>query len=633
MLSLKRWAKSLLWGFVLILSLFIANGLSLHWHGSLYSFKVGWRNDRRLLTGFHSPEEDATGNRYRWTQGASKLLLPGLMGSERLLLTLKVGGIPASSPAPRKLSLTLEHAEWANLPIAKGARFYTLLLPSAPFSKGWGEVGLTSETSRTFPDRRDLGLRLDGINLQWLKGSWLLPPLPTLLAQWLLTVIAILIAQRIELSRRMTFGVAGTVILLLGWLTGNDLFSAGEWQERLLSASVGLILLTWATFPRLRFFFPKATQRTELQWLLATTLLFLALKLAGVLYPPFDSHDWYIHEERIQKLQAGAMLLYDKPAEFSKQIAIVPPAFYVLANPFTLLTPNVVVVMQGFYTFLEGILAFLLALLVRQMGGSKLTSRLTLLLMATLPINFTILWWGFGPQIMGQTLMLLVALFVGQEQDLSQREWLILGLLLCLLLFSHLGAAALAGLTLAGYTALLWLFQQRRAALRWGIVLGGSSLATILLLYTEVIALQLQGLKSSPNVGWSAGDLFRIQWTLQCFQTSFRPIALLLAVFSLLILVYYGRATQRLLLCAWLGSGLCFFAVDLAFGLQVRYAYFIMPLVSGGLGFLLADLMRRGRFGKLISASLVGLVSFAGVFLWFEGIVNGLKPTLTSLTH
>jgi hypothetical protein len=374
----------------------------------------------------------------------------------------------------------------------------------------------------------------------------------------------------------------------------------------------------------------------------------------------FDSHDWYIHEDRLRLFQYGSILLFDKPAEFSNRVAIVPPAFYVLVAPFTLFTSDTVPPIQGFYAFLDGASVLLLALLVRQIGGSARAARLALLLLALLPIQFTALWWGFGPQVIGQALFLLLALLIARGPLPGRGLWLAAGALFTVIILTHNGVALLGGFCMAGYVALAWWFRGReRGGWRgWLLVMLASGAVALLLLYIDVVALQLRGVSSNERLSFTEGDIFRVKYTLGSLCASFQPLSplcdqylvgteaasvppqvgvtllsLLLPLASLGMLLHHTRGRHRWLVNSWLGSAGLFFAVDMAFGLQVRYAYFIVPLVCAGLALLLDRLMARHRLAWLVAACLLALVAFAGLALWYAGVVPALKPSLRLLTH
>jgi hypothetical protein len=312
------------------------------------------------------------------------------------------------------------------------------------------------------------------------------------------------------------------------------------------------------------------------------------------------------------------------------------------------------------YAFLDGASVLLLALFVRQIGGSARAARLALLALGLMPIQFTALWWGFGPQVIGQALFLLLVVFIAHGPLAERWLWLAAGLLFSIIILTHNGVALLGGFCLAGYVALTWLFHrdERSAWLGWGGVMLASGAIALLLLYIDVVALQLQGVSNNERLAFTENDIFRVKYTLGSLCASFQPLSvlcdqhlegtavasvppqigmtllsMLLPLASLVVLLARTAGRQRWLIVAWMGSAGLFFAVDMAFGLQVRYAYFIVPLVCAGLALLLDRLMVRHRWAWLVAACLLTLIGIAGLSLWYEGVVPALKPSLRLLTH
>lgn len=664
----RRGLRALLALAAVLLALLAANLLGLRLHGNEQTFLVGYRADRLFLAGVHERETDAAGTAYRWTRAESAIVIEDFAAVSRPLLELRLGGLPPDVAAARPVQVRVDGTPWLTLPVTAAPRRYHVLLPPDALHDGDLRVEMTSDTSRVPPDRRDIAIRLDRVELTWAADAWARPTWGALLAQWGIVAAALAAAWRLELGRRSMALLAAGLVLLLAGMTGFNPAVAATWQYRLLAASVPALLLVWAGFPRLARLLPGSEHhpqqaRAELRWLLLLTLGALGMRLLAALYPIFDSHDWYIHEDRLFDFQHGALLLFDKPAEFSRKVAIVPPAFYVLVAPLTLLTPNSVPTTQGLYAFLDGVAVLALALLVRQMGGSSRAARLALLLLAFLPVQLTALWWGFGPQVVGQALFLLLVLLVAQRRLAGPAWWAVATVLLAALILVHNGVALLGGFWLAGYVALVWLFARHERAhwLGWGAVAAASALVALLLLYIDVVALQLQGVAGNDRLAFTAEDIFRVKYTLGSLCASFQPLApacdqylyfperlapatvppqagvtllsMALPLLALLFVQMRAHGLHRWLVLAWLASAGLFFAVDLRTGLQVRYAYFVAPLVCAGGGLLLDRLAARHRWGRAVAYALVALVVVAGLTLWYTGVELAIKPSLRPLTH
>lgn len=658
----RRWIRAIIALGALFLALVLCNLVSLRLSGQQHQIAIGFRADRHFISGFYKQEADSAGARYRWTRSESEIQIARFVAVQQPFLTLAIGGIPGSVAPPRLVHLRVDGAEWLTLPVQQDARRYTLLLPPGALHDGDLRLSLRSEATSVYPDPREVGIRLDSVTLGWSAAAWPLPTWQTLAVQWALVVIVLAGGWRLGLPRWWRLAAAGGGCVLLAAMTGYDPFVAATWQQRLLVALLVVLLLVWAIFPRLAALLPgnREAARAELRTLVLLVLLVLGVRLLAALYPTFDSHDWYIHEDRLRLFQYGSLLLFDKPAEFSSRLAIVPPAFYVLVAPFTLLTIDTVPTTQGVYVFLDGCAALLLALFVRQMGGSARAARLALLAMAFLPIQFTALWWGFGPQVIGQALFLLMVVLVAHHGSRPPVLWLAAGVVFCMLILTHNGVALLGGFWLAGYVALVWLFQRQQRAQwwGWGALIVACGLAALVLLYIDVVALQLRGVAGNDRLPFTQEDIFRVKYTLGSMCRSFLPLSVpcdqfltglevasvppqlgvtllgtLLPLLCLVVVFYRARGLYRWLVLAWLGSAGLFFAVDLASGLQVRYAYFIVPLVCAGLALTLDRLIARHRLGWLVAACLLGLIITVGLTLWYEGVVLALKPSLRLLTH
>lgn len=676
--KLANWRILLFWsGLVLPLVLLLANLLSLRLAGSQYTVDVGFRADRHYLEGFYKREQDEHGNDYRWSTSHASLIVANFAAPSQAFLRLNIGGLPHTADSPRPVRVYLpankpadgqdvdeNSPPWTTLHMVPQPRRYTMLLPPDALHDGNLYVALRMDTSQVPPDRRDVGIRLDSLVLGWAPGTWVLPTWHTLLVQWAMVLAAVAGAWRLAVARRWLLLWGGGLVLLLAWITGYDPFVAATWQQRLLAATLAGLVLIVGLYPRLTHLLPAASPlaaRRELRLLLLLTLAVIAVRLLAGLYPTFDSHDWYIHEDRQHLFQQGNLLLFDRPAEFSRRVAIVPPAFYILVAPFYVLVPDTVPITQGLYGFLDGCAVLLLAVLVRQLGGSPRAAWLALLLLACLPIQYTALWWGFGPQIIGQALMLLLAVFVAHS-DMHQRWlWLVAFVVFSIIILTHNGVALLGGFWLAGYVGLVVLLQRHnwRHWLGWSLLVAAVGVVSIGLLYIDVVMLQLSGLSSNERLAFTEEDIFRVKWTLGSLCVSFQPLAtacdqfvpgnnpahiapqigvtllsMLLPLAGIGALLAFTRQNGRWLVAAWLASALLFFAVDLRFGLQVRYAYFAVPMVCAGLGLLLDRLIRRHPWvGGSIAAALVLLTLVSGLSLWYSGVVEAVKPSLRLLTH
>lgn len=619
---------------LILLGLFAADLMSLRLRPhAMYQLDVGFWGDQELLDGVWDQETDPRGATYRWTSARSVFAVRDFAVVAHPMLQISIGGLPPGAPSIRPVQLQLDNGA-ITLPVTAAPRRYHLTLPAGALLDGNLDAVFTSATSRAASDPREVGVRLDSIALGWSIREWALPVWWTLAIQGLAVVVWAGIARQLRLPRWSKFVVTMGSIVLLAWMTSYELLMATAWQARLLAGSLIVLGLVSIAFPLLRRLSPEIHSPRELRWLCAFTAVAIGIRLFAIFYPPFGSHDLYIHQQRLRDVQFGSLQLFDTPSEFARQRTIVPSAFYLLASPFMLLTVNPGVAIQGLYALLDGTSALLLALFVRRIGGSARAARLAAIAIASLPIQLTALWWGFAPQIVGQWLLLVLALFVAYRGATGRGFWIAAGVVLVLALLMHNGVAILGGGWLLTYLLLVWVRepQERHRVRVWAVVLAVCCFLAVLLLYVDVITLQLLGLAGGATTPRRITEVLRITLLGQALLASLRPLGPALTVASLIVLVLRAHGTQRLLVVGWLASAGFFLLVDLVLNLQVRYAYFAMPMICAGLGLLLDRLMAR-RWGKLIGWSLLGIVVWSGLGLWFEGIFAFVKPTLMALTH
>lgn len=596
---------------------------------------VGNWGDQDLLRGVYSQESDAAGQTYRWTQAESGFFVQQFAIARQPWLTLGIGGLPQSAGGARSVSLGLDGTPLV-VPLGAAPRDYYVQLPRNALGDGNLDIGMFSTATADPPDARAVAFRLDDITLGWSAQQWPLPTLLMVLAQVAIALVWVAIAWRLQLPRWSYPLVAALAVGLLAWSTSYKLMMAMAWQMRLLLQSAIVLALVWNAYAMLEGWFPRLMTRREARWLLGMTVIAVGVRVLVVMFPPFGSHDLYIHRDRLLDVQLGTLQLFDRPSEFGGQRTTVPPAFYLLVMPWTLLTRDPGVAIQGFYVLLEGSSALLIAIFVRQLGASARAAAVAALVAAALPIQMTILWWGFGPQIVSQWLLLLLLVLLTREAERTRSFWIAATSILTLALLTHNGAVVLGGVALATYVVLLWLFQphQRGEALHWGAVLVVSSAIAVLLLYGDVLVSQLAGVQAGTSVVGQSGDNWaRIGRVWGGLRSSFRPLGYVLSGISLLWLLRYARAAHRWLLIAWLGSAALFLGVDLVMGLQVRYAYFIVPLLAAGVALVIDWLMQQRLWGTAVGAAMVAFVWLTGSYVLLAGVFQGIKPTLTALTH
>ncbi len=628
MQQLRGWGALILWLACSLPVLAVADMLALRARPIAgVHLDVGNRGDSAVLTQVFGQEEDGQ-TTYRWTGAESALVVHNFPAVPNPVLTLAIGGLPPSAPAPRPVEVRVNATPWLRLDVVAAPRQYHMVLPPAALQSGDLVVSLVGPTSQVPPDPRDVGVRLDDLALTWADGTLLLSGWRTIAVQWVLVWIGAAIAALIGVSRLAQFGVVIALVLLLAVFNAFDPLVSHLWQAWLVPWTFALLVLVVLFRPVIPRAVPGISPAGA-RILTSIAALAIAIRLIGVCYPQFGTHDLSVHRFRLQQIEAGTLYLFDKPSEFARGTTVVPPAFYLLVQPFTLLPAPSGLVLDGLLAILDGTSVVLVAALTRSLGGSERAALLAGVLVAFLPVQLSALWWGFSPQVAGQWLLVLLVV-VGARQ-----RWPITAILFSLVLMSHPGVALLGGVWLAGYVALLWLFDRSKRAVwqPWAATLVlGAALAAILL-YADSIVGYLSGF-SNRSGGLGRPDSYaRIAEIGKGLVESVRPLGLPLACGSLLMAVLATRTAQRRLVIAWIGSALLFLLVDLATGLQVRYMYFAVPVLCAGTAQILDRIMQRSWWGWTAAWCTLALICLAGLSLWAGGTLWDIKPTLTALTH
>ncbi len=625
-----------LWPALILLALLVADLAAFRFHPNpMYHLDVGSWGDEALVDGMFAQETDVLSVNYRWTSARSSFHVHGFVSVPRPLLEFTVGGLPSGAKLPRPITLQTTSGPLLTVPIAAQRRHYQFVLPESVPAHGNVDLTFTGPTSTITPDPRQLGIRLDDIALGWTSGQWVMPTALILVVQWAGVLVWLGIAWRLELSRRWWPLLVIGLVVSLPVMTAARLLVATPWQTRLLVTSLILLALAWHALPLLARLCPALDSQHERTLLCLLTVAVVTVQLFPVFYPLFGSHDLYIHLRRLQDVQLGSLKLFDTPSEFAGRKTIVPSAFYVLVSPFTLLTSTPGPAIQGVYAFLQGTNPLLVAIFVRQIGGSRRAALIAALAIAWLPIQVTILWWGFGPQIVGQWLLLLLAVFMTRANQTRWSFWFVAGAALWLAFLMHDGVALLGGVWLGLYVLLLWWFGRGSSKLwlRWSILLVVCTLIATALLYSDVVALQMSSLAAGVRASNITDQPMRLRFLVDGLWTSSRPLGVLFALACCTALLLHTRAHHRYLATAWLLSTLIFLLIDVRFALQVRYMYFAIPIVCAGLGLLLDRLMLRRPWGWLAGWGMLAAISYSGIVLLYGSILWGFKPLLSALTH
>lgn len=649
----RRLARPAALAALAVAAVLAANLLALRLSPPGYTLDVGERHDRAAVPGFHGPQADEAGATYRWSSGDAALLLRGPATAGPATVALTLGWLPPGAEAPRPVELSADGAPWLTLAAPDQPRRYTLLLPPGVMADGEARLGLRAPTTVALPDDRPLGVRVDAATIGWRAGAWHLPPPVVIAAQLGLALAWVLLARGLGLGLAPTAGVA---VAMVAGLVAHAALAPGlaaPWHGRLLGAGLASAGVVWGAAQILPRAQPEASEGF-IRALLLITLVALAIRLMGVLYPLFFSHDLLVNSGRLRNVQLGDLTLFDRPSEFSRRVAVVSPTVFILALPGTLLGDRGLA-LQGLYALLDGLTPLLVGLLALRLGLGERAALMAAGLIALLPMHLTALYWGFVKQIVGQWLTLLFLVALAGPAPRTRLGWAAVTTLCAVNFLIHPGGLLLAGIAIGLYLlAGIWPRLRAVAAGRapapralagpelaywrgWIVALLAASAVALAVQYAEAARLMVGGMldgstatTDSTNQLSDRGALLAQIWV--GLNASFAPIPLAVAVAGLGALLWRTAGRARLLVGGWLASALLFLLVDVATNQQVRYGYFSAPLVCAGVAALLEPLLPR-PLGRAAGWAAVAVVAAAGLALWGSAVLYGVKPSVNPLTH
>lgn len=620
---------------------------------------VGSWGDHAALTGVHGPEESSTEN-YRWTTAHAELALPNLSPAYRLLV-LRAHGWRPQGPAPR-VDIGLPGRAWATIQTSDQVRVYRLLLPNdaTPAST---RVSFTSQTYAPPDDPRLIGFAIDWVELRRL-GATALPGAWQLLGQGVLLALLLLmigylcapgpfapLPERRQLldttsagQRRWRVAIGAAILACLALLLLN--LSEPLW--------LGLALLQWLILASgllaSLLIGGRLLERALQPWMapaqaraaIALILAACALRLAGAIHPFFDTHDLPVHDRWMHAVTAGQLYLYSTPAELQNRMTFNPPAGYLLLAPFWLLLGDLRLTIQAGTALIDGLACLVLLGIAREL---RLTGRAAvwgLALYVALPINMTILWWGFAANQIAQGLwMLLLWLILRLARAPTRRNALLAGIVTAVCALTHIGALVLT-VAILGLLALAGRVVLPRTA--WRSIWVTFACAALLLvpIYFSAAAAPVLMQPPNPNTrtlaesfarGMQMRDL-RLLFVRQAFTLGFTEPLLALVPAGLLALWHAPQrhTLQRSLLASWLAVCALFLVISVSLGFLTRYVYFAAPLFCLAGGCAVGWIWRRPG-GRAVVVALVVLVAWVGAALWFSGVLLRDKPSLLPLTQ
>jgi toxin CptA len=558
--------------------------------------EVGQWGDHTVLSGVNGIEQAATED-YRWTTALAELALPNLSGRYELLRMRAHGWRPDGQPSP---AVRLEAAgrPWGELRTTPGLRVYSVLLPHSDVSART-RVAFASDTYSPPGDPREIGFALDWAELRALSRAGVPAPLQ-LGGQALLLALGIALLWLLRLPAGPTLGA--TLALVAG-VIGANLWQplwVGLGLVPWLLLAAALLAATWLVGPVLARWLAGWMSPAQARAAWALVLAVFALRLLGAAHPFFDARDMPVHTRWLGTVAAGELYLYSTPAELQNRKTFNPPAGYVLLLPLRLLLPEQRLAVQVGTALLDALGCALLLPVARELRMGPRAALLGLALALALPINMTMMWWGFAANAIAQSLwLLLLWLLLRLTRDPTPRGVVLATVAAALCLTTHVGALVLLVATLGLVAALAWRALPRRA---WGALLlaGGLALALMVPVYFAAAAAPLGGEERSPASLDLAASFAkgvarlgeRVGLVGRALTLGWLPPVIALAPLGLGLLwaARERHPLQRLLLAASLAVCAVFFGTYLFLGLLTRYIYFVTPLVCLAAGAVLAPL-------------------------------------------
>jgi hypothetical protein len=336
-------------------------------------------------------------------------------------------------------------------------------------------------------------------------------------------------------------------------------------------------------------------------WAAAGVALPLAFRLFLVLNPAFPSIDARWHAYNVERYRSGQVIASAVSDAQGRDMPIpYGVTLYALLGP---VTPKgdleaIEAAVRAAMALLEGTVPLLVALILRGLGGAA-GAPFGALAAATMPEPLLVLAKGIAANIAGAWLGLAaVAVEAGAVPVAA------MGLLACLSLLAHPGAAATTTILLGAWQAAAWRAGSRRALL--GLAAVGLAVAVAWLAYYREVQALTSGTAGllATEAGAAPSSFFRLRWVH--LGKLVQDLVLKLGGLWVVLAVPGVRAAPpplRRLLTVWLGSAAAMALLALFTPVALRFEYFAAPAVA-----MAAGLASPTRKGLAWGAAALGLV-------------------------
>lgn len=430
-----------------------------------------------------------------------------------------------------------------------------------------------------------------------------------------------------------------------------------------------------------------ATAR-DVRWLAAIAGLVLALRFTGVLHPGIIVGDLTFHVHRFDDIAIRhTLILPVESKEFGGRTILYAPTPYLVMLPLSWLIHDRVLMIFLFALGVDAIRFCIVWYVAHRVTSDFITANLVVLVMGLVPVGWIVYSWGIFANVFAEGMLtLLFALLILTHDRLAgpRRWWWCAGFagVIAVTLLAHVGVFVLTTLTVTLYLLGRVVQNLLRRARPWanGVIpfaVAGLAAATIAFaLFYRIPARDLLAGRNTPApveqeatntqtapprhayiTGGATPDyrnglpaiatphlsvaLAREAWEMSFAFYRVWPIAA-----ALIGIALFWRAARRiergavpsvltppkghaqssvLTLSVWMTVAAIMLVVGIVARLYVRYPLYALPAVSLGAGILLAQLVRRGRWGTVATVGLLAISVVYLAFFWYSRIVYDWK--------
>lgn len=599
---------------------------------------VGRDDDYLYLRDFHEPEQVGSID-FRWTGARARIVLPTVPGNSSWRGTIRLSGHRPPDEAPPIVDVLLDGRLVGRFQTVRAYADYTFTYRREALPPDDLEIVLRTTTFAPPGDGRALGVAVDWLTLEPVDAGPGRPLLPTM--QYTLMLLGLLgiggsLLARLGAGPWVVAAAAAvaTVAILVGERLRHDLTAV--YIQSLFVVATALLVAVLLARPAVRRLFTAGgvalTSRDE-RLLLGVFLFGAAVHLAGVFYPSFWAHDMGFQQNRLNDVLRGNLLLSTVSAEWGYRRTPYPPALYLLLAPLAAVSePSFA--LRLLPPIVDAASVLPIFYLLRRLRVDDPAPILAAFCYTLLPATYQLLWWGFFPNLFGQFVTLVaLALVVGHWDDLARPRWcLALAGVLTVALLSHPGTFVLTLALLPVLAGALTIGQhgRRRGVAALALACGAAVAIAYALYYRHFAGLLLDQLRAAA-VGADvlpAGVSADRSWV---------PAYIGRRVFALPFLLYFtltwvagiGLAFARRplgwALLAILLTATAFAAVHVVAGVWVRYFVFVSPALAMGTGVALGWLVRRGRWGQVVTYVTLTYGLAAASHFWLGVAVIGKR--------